>query len=118
MTAPPEVIPEVAKAAPEKKPLPGPATKTTLSGKYTTAGDKDAAHEGESREPERQFKADLKKYGKKLQEILGYEPDLVKKGKKQVDSSISTNIAPVGGDGHILLWKPDSEYGAYVSVPV
>ncbi len=80
-----------------------------LAGKYDSTGDteKDLRENG-SVTPERKFKADLKKYGKKLQEILGYEPEKDKKGK---DISVSTQR----NQGHILLWKPNSEYGVYIN---
>ncbi|HPM70124.1 MAG TPA: PLxRFG domain-containing protein [Smithellaceae bacterium] len=92
---------------------------TVLKGTYTSEGDteKDLRENG-SDTPERKFKADLKQYAKKLQDILGYEPDVITKGKKSKDVSVSTNIAPIGGDGHIILWKPNSEYGIYISVRV
>jgi hypothetical protein len=92
-------------------------TATILKGTYTSEGDteKDMRENG-SNTPERKFKADLKQYAKKLQEILGYEPDITTKGKKSTDTTVSTNIAPIGGDGHIILWKPNSEYGIYISV--
>lgn len=93
----------------------GEKGKTVLKGKYTAEGqtEKEITEYG-SKAPERKFKADLKQYAKKLREILGYEPERDKKGK---DESVHTNIAPIGGDGIILLWKPNSEYGVYISIP-
>lgn len=78
-----------------------------------------AADENEAREypvaAENAFKKDLKRYAKELNDILGWEVDRDKKGK---DVSATVNIAPVGGDGTIILWKPNSEYGIYIDVSV
>jgi len=91
----------------------------TLAGKYDTAGAtaKDE-HENGNLAPERKFKKDLNRYAGRLQDVLKYVPDIVMKGGRHKDTTVSTNIAPAGGDGHILLWKPNSEYGIYISVSV
>lgn len=89
-----------------------PTPNKPLVGKY-------AADENEAREypaaAENAFKKDLKRYAKELNGILGWEVDRDKKGK---DVSATVNIAPVGGDGTIILWKPNSEYGIYIDVSV
>jgi len=87
--------------------------KLKLLGHYDSSGDtmKDLRENG-SRTPEKKFKQDLTKYSKALAEALGYEHDTDKKGKKEY---ANTNIAPIGGDGTIILWKPNSEYGVYLS---
>lgn len=92
---------------------------TVLQGTYTSHGDsmKDIRENG-SNTPERKFKADLKAYAKRLQEILGYEPNINTKGKKSTDETVSTNIAPAGGEGHIVLWKPNSDHGIYMTIMV
>lgn len=105
-----------------KEPIPEapkPETSTTLAGKYDTSGStaKDE-HENGNLAPERKFKKDLNRFAGKLQDILGYEPDVTTKGSRHKNTTVSTNIAPVGGDGNIILWKPNSEYGIYINVSV
>lgn len=88
----------------------------SLVGYYDTAGatEKDE-HERGNKAPERKFKADLIKFSKALASELEREHDADKKGKKEY---ARVNIAPIGGDGHIILWKPNSDTGIYISVPV
>lgn len=87
-----------------------------LLGYYDNRGEKpNQVTENGSKLPEQKFKADLKRFAKELMKGLGYEPHRDGKGR---DISVSTNIAPVGGDGRIVLWKPNSDYGVYISVPV
>jgi hypothetical protein len=72
-------------------------------------------------EPARKlFAKDVKAYAKQLQEYLGYEPNLVQKGRSKLkkNRTVSINVAPSGGEGNITLWKPDSKYGVYVSTHV
>ncbi|HUV62923.1 MAG TPA: strawberry notch family protein, partial [Sedimentisphaerales bacterium] len=106
----------------EKKPSPKtgkPSTvtgQTHLSGNYTTEGEteKDISEYG-SKRPEKNFKADLVKYAKALQQELGWEFDADRKGKQQI---ATTNVAPAGGDGTFILWKPGTEDGVYISISV
>ena len=86
---------------------------TKLQLEYPATGNK-IKETGGTVEQEQAFKRDVRKFGEALREKLGYEHHLDKKGK---NDSYSINIAPVGGDGTILLWKPNSEYGVYVSIP-
>lgn len=109
-----------ADKVPEKHRKKAESSKpTVLQGTYTSHGDsmKDIRENG-SNTPERKFKADLKAYAKRLQEILGYEPNINTKGKKSTDETVSTNIAPAGGEGHIVLWKPNSDHGIYMTIMV
>lgn len=89
--------------------------KLKLLGYYSAEGDKDGPHENASREPERKFKKDLTKFANELKKGLGYEDHFDKKGKK---NTVNTNIPPSGGDGTIILWKPNSDYGVYISIDV
>lgn len=108
-TVPPGVAP--AEPLPPKKPTPAAGKgNAPLIGSYGAEGAK-AEEEGGSRAADRVFGRDLRKFAKELQKELGWEED-----PKHKLSSI--NIAPIGGDGTILMWKPDSEFGLYVSVPV
>lgn len=61
------------------------------------------------------LKRDLTKVSKRLATVLNWDHDTTAKGKTEYATS---NVAPAGGDGHIILWKPNSDYGVYVSVPV
>lgn len=89
-------------------------TNYSLVGYYDTAGstEKDESEYGNLL-PEKKFKKDLEKFSKALATELGWEHDTDKKGKKII---ASTNIAPIGGDGYIILWKPNSEWGIYISI--
>jgi len=115
-----KVADSVEAALNEKASAPAPAptgTKVTkLQGVYKAAGKLDEY--ANSLEAEKAFKKDLKQFAKVLKETLGYGPEMVKKGKKEIDNSVHTNIPPAGGEGSILLWKPGSEYGVYVQVHV
>lgn len=84
-----------------------------LLGHYESpkAGD----HEVPTVEHEKYFKKDLVKFSKELAKQLGWQHDTDKKGKNVY---ANTNVAPAGGDGTIILWKPDSDHGVYISVPV
>ncbi len=66
-------------------------------------------------EAEKEFKKDLKRFAAAINTELGWEPGRDKKGK---DISVRTNISPAGGDGSIRFWKPGSDLGIYVNVPV
>lgn len=57
--------------------------------------------------PERKFRKAIKLFAKQLANILGYEIE-----------EAYANIAPIGGSGIILMWKPDSEYGIYLDFNV
>jgi N12 class adenine-specific DNA methylase len=87
----------------------------TLLG-YYKASDSDLSRtERPHKENEKLFNKDLTKYSKALAQELKFEHDTNKKGKPEY---ANTNIAPVGGDGSIILWSPNSQYGVYISVPV
>lgn len=107
-TLPPGVV--TAEPLPTKKPTPaGAKGNAPLTGKYSNEGEE--AREYPGRVAERTFGRDLRRFAKELQKDLEWEED-----PKHKLSSV--NIAPVGGDGTILMWKPNSEFGLYVSVPV
>ncbi|MFZ2809449.1 MAG: PLxRFG domain-containing protein [Desulfosalsimonadaceae bacterium] len=83
-------------------------------------GDKNEASEN-PKAAEIAFRKDLNRFSGELQSLLKYQPDVTTKGtgrKAAKNTTVSINIAPVGGDGHIILWKPNSEFGIYISVPV
>ena len=110
---PPMLPPGVGVAVTIPKPLKkkgGAVENKPLIGTYGTEGAK-VEEEGDSRAADRNFGRDLRRFAKELQKNLGWEED-----PKHKLSSI--NIAPIGGDGTILMWKPNSEFGLYVSVPV
>lgn len=85
-----------------------------LEGYYGTSGatEKDDTEYGNIM-PAKKFKKDLLKFAKALKEELGWEYDIDRKGKQVI---ADTNIAPIGGDGTIILWKPNSEYGIYITI--
>lgn len=84
-----------------------------LKGVYRPKEDYD--HEQPNILVAREYKKDLAKFSKALGAVLGYEFDTDKKGKPVY---ANTNIAPAGGDGTIILWKPNSNYGVYLSIPI
>ena len=88
-----------------------------LAGIYTIEGydpDKDV-HETGNKMPERKFKKDMTAFSKAISEKLGLEHDTDSKGKTIYTS---VNVAPAGGDAHIILWKPNSNKGVYINVKV
>lgn len=90
--------------------------KLKLLGYYDNEGEttKDMKETG-SKLTERRFRNDLNRIAKELKRALGYEDHLDKKGRT---NTVSLNIAPSGGDGTIILWKPNSNYGVYIDVKV
>lgn len=90
--------------------------KLKLLGYYDNEGEttKDMKETG-SKLTERRFRNDLNRIAKELKRALGYEDHLDKKGRT---NTVSLNIAPSGGDGTIILWKPNSNYGVYIDVIV
>lgn len=64
---------------------------------------------------EKKFRKDLTRFSKALSAALGWEHDTDKKGNPVY---ATTNIPPAGGEGHFILWKPGTEYGVYVMIPV
>jgi hypothetical protein len=66
--------------------------------------------------PQKKFQRSLTKYAKELKDRIRtnqhevWEFD-IRKGKKTI---CSTNIAPAGGDGHIILWR-NKEWGIYIN---
>lgn len=82
---------------------------------YYNAKEKSDETETPHKEHEKLFKRDLVKFSKELAKALGYQHDTDKKGKTVY---ATTNVAPAGGEGTIILWAPDSEYGVYISVSV
>ncbi len=90
-----------------------------LESYYDTTGstEKNITEYGNTK-PAENFKKDLVRFAKALADELGWNPDITKKGKKEIKTYADVNVAPVGGDGHILLWKPNSEFGIYLSFDV
>lgn len=107
---------DLSQETPAAKPAakPGSAVADTRLSLRFPAGKADLEYGG-SRAQERAFAADLRKFAKALQAELGWEPYVNPKGKLQ---PTSINIAPAGGDGSIMLWKPGTQIGAYVKVTV
>lgn len=100
-------------------------SKLSLAGYYK--GNNDSAGESFTNSlAEKRFRTDLVKFSKELAASLGYEHDTLLTGskssgkKKKADKVVyaDTNVPPAGGDGSIILWKPDSNLGVYISVPV
>jgi hypothetical protein len=89
--------------------------KLKLAGYYEADGSMPSDYGDKS--GEKAFKKDLVKFSKGLAKLLGYEHDRESKGKKK-EVFADTNIPPAGGDGTIILWKPGSKYGVYISIPV
>jgi N12 class adenine-specific DNA methylase len=85
----------------------------TLAGEYNADGSMETEIGDQS--SIKAFKKDLTNYSKRLAKLLGYEHDSNK--KKKIEYA-NTNVAPAGGNGSIILWKPNSDYGVYISVPV
>ncbi len=59
------------------------------------------------------IRKDIKEYAVNLANTLGYEHYTNQKGKKEY---CDVNIAPAGGNASIVLWKPNSNYGIYISI--
>ena len=100
--------------AKKETPLESKADKNyKLAGYYDISGstEKDE-HESGNLAPERKFKKDLIKFSKALADELGWEHDIENKKIRYAN----TNIASIGGDGSIVLWKPNSEYGIYIFI--
>lgn len=70
---------------------------------------------GTSSKAEAAFKKDLTKFSKELARLLNYQHDTNKKGKVVI---ADINLPPAGGNGTIILWKPGTEFGVYISVPM
>jgi N12 class adenine-specific DNA methylase len=102
--------PEVTRTETKKPEKAG--VNRPLVGEYSNEGESPRDYPGKL--SERNFGNDLRRFAKELQKELGYEVDPnINKGKLS-----GTNVAPVGGDGTILMWKPNSEYGIYIKVRV
>jgi N12 class adenine-specific DNA methylase len=82
---------------------------------YYNAREKSDQTETPHNEHEKLFQKDLVKYSKTLAKALGWQHDTDKKGKPVYAHA---NVAPAGGNGTIILWAPDSEYGVYLSFDV
>jgi hypothetical protein len=83
---------------------------------YSAQGEKEKdITEYGSRRPAKNFLRDLKAFAKALRAELQWDPDIDEKGK---DRTCRTNIAPIGGDSSIVLWKPESEIGVYININV
>lgn len=78
---------------------------------YSTEG---INHEYPNIEVAKKIKRDVTKFSKTLAKGLGWEHDTNRRGKKEYAHA---NIAPAGGDATFILWKPNSDYGVYVSIP-
>lgn len=74
---------------------------------------RDIDHEQPNKVVEKLIEKDVREYSKALAQKLGFEHDTIKKGKQEYANS---NIAPAGGTATFILWKPNSEYGVYVSI--
>lgn len=86
----------------------------TISREDFKPGENAQMNEQPHYEVEKEIKKEVVKFGKALAQRLGWEADTDKKGKSIFGT---TNLAPAGGDGTIILWKPGSKYGVYISIP-
>jgi N12 class adenine-specific DNA methylase len=100
----------------QRKPVKAPARETKMPSVFDSAGDteKNMTERG-SKTPEIKFKKALTSYSKAIADELGYVHDTDKKGKAIY---AHVNVPPAGGDGHFILWKPNSDYGVYVQFRV
>lgn len=88
--------------------------KFDINKEYLTKGIKE---EIPSRKISKQIQKDVARYAQQLQKALGdWEVATDKKGKALPFMGVSDNISPVGGDASFRLYKPNSDYGVYISL--